>query len=284
MAFDVAKIPENLKQAYAKGRVAVMVGAGASMNSGLPNWSQFLVAMIDHGEANNFFPAVKAAQYRALVGNVGKYLMLASSLKEDFGNSFDEFIEKVFIDPKPKPSLVHDALVGMKNLQFVLTTNYDTLLERSFRNQDPDISVCTFRDSGEIQRRLAKREFFILKAHGDAAKPGNGVVLTDADYRNLIFSQRAYQSLLTSMFMMYSIVFVGASLADPEIKLLLSFIRDSFSAGSGPTHYALMAQEDITDIESARWFKDFNVSFIPISKADKYAELPELLTALHNSV
>ena len=284
MPFDVARIPENLKQAYAKGRVAVMVGAGASMNSGLPNWGQFLEAMIDQGAANRFFTADKEAQYRALVGNGDKYLMLDSSIKDDFGNTFDEFIEKIFIDPKPQPSSVHDALVEMKNLQFVLTTNYDTLLERAFRTKNPDISVCTFRDSGEIHRRLAKREFFILKAHGDAAKPGNGVVLTDADYRNLIFSQRAYQSLLTSMFTMYSIVFVGASLADPEIKLLLNYIRDSFSAGSGPTHYALMAQEDISEVESARWFKDFNVSFIPISKVDKYAELPELLVALHKSI
>ena len=284
MPFDSARIPENLKQAYAKNRVAVMVGAGASMNSGLPSWGQFLTLMIDYGEKNNLFPKSKADQYRSLTGNGEKYLMLASSLKDDFANVFDEFIEKVFIETKPKPASVHDALVEMKNLQFVLTTNYDTLLERAFRNENPDISVCTFKDGGEIQRRLAKREFFILKAHGDAAKPGNGVVLTDADYRNLIFNQRAYQSLLSSMFTMYSVIFVGASLADPEIRLLLSYIRDSFSAGSGPTHYAAMAQEDITDVEAARWFKDFNVSFIPISKADNYAELPELLRALHKSV
>lgn len=86
------------------------------------------------------------------------------------------------------------------------------------------------------------------------------------------------------MFTMYSMIFVGASLADPEIRLLLEYIVDSFNGGSGPVHYALMAQEDITEVEKNQWFRDFNVQFIPISKADDYAELPEFLKALHAAV
>ena len=106
---------------------------------------------------------------------------------------------------------MHAALVALDKLQFVLTTNYDTLLERSFRKRDDDVSVCSFTDAGEVQRRLSRREFFILKAHGDATKLGNKIVLTDVDYRNLLFGQRAYQSLLSAMFTMFTFVFVGAS-------------------------------------------------------------------------
>lgn len=137
---------------------------------------------------------------------------------------------------------------------------------------------------GELQRRLSKREFFILKAHGDAAKLGNGIVLTETDYREIIYRQRAYQSLLSAMFTMFTIVFVGASMTDPEVKMLLSFVADAFATNSGPSHFAIMAEEDITSVERERWFRDFKVQLIPVSKADSYAEATEFLAVLHASV
>ncbi|WP_263408832.1 SIR2 family NAD-dependent protein deacylase [Terriglobus tenax] len=225
----------------------------------------------------------KAEDYRKLLANSGKYLMIASGLKEDLGPYFDEFITNTFIEPKPKPTALHDALLTLDKLQFALTTNYDTIIERSFRTRDPDVPVCTFRDVGEVQRRLSKREFFILKAHGDAARSGNGIILTDGDYRNILYGQRAYQSLLSAMFTMFTIIFVGASMTDPEVNLLLGYIADSFSPGSGPTHYALMAAEDTTEVERERWLKDLNVQLVPVSKADDYAEVTEFLLALATS-
>jgi len=175
---------------------------------------------------------------------------------------------------------LHEALVALDKLQFVLTTNYDTLLERAFRKRNDDVSVCSFTDAGEVQRRLSRREFFILKAHGDATKLGNQIILTDVDYRNLLFGQRAYQSLLSAMFTMFTFIFVGASMTDPEISLLLSYIADSFSPNAGPTHYALMATEDVTQVERDRWFKDFKIQLITVSKQDNYAELTEFLREL----
>ncbi|OPA57183.1 hypothetical protein BZY59_28705 [Pseudomonas aeruginosa] len=209
--------------------------------------------------------------------------MVASGLKDNLRSHFDPFIEETFLAPKPKPTPLHQALVSLDKLQFVVTTNYDTLLERAYRKLDDDVSVCSFTDTGEVQRRLSRREFFILKAHGDATKLGNKIILTDADYRNLLFNQRAYQSLLSAMFTMFTVVFVGASMTDPEISLLLSYIADSFSPGAGPTHYALMAEEDITQVERDRWLNDFKIQLITVSKADNYAELTEFLTALGES-
>lgn len=129
-----------------------------------------------------------------------------------------------------------------------------------------------FPDTGEIQRRLARREFFILKAHGDASRLGNGIILTETDYREIIYRHRAYQSLLSAMFTMFTVVFVGASMTDAELKLLLNYISDAFATTSGPSHYALMTEEDITTVEKDRWMKDMKVNVIPVSKADNYAE------------
>lgn len=280
MAFDPDKIPEALRQAYGAGRCAVLVGAGASKGAGLPLWGELLTKMIDSAVAHKVITPDREAEYRQLATRTDKFLMVASGLKDDLRSHFDQFIEETFIAPKPAPTALHQALVALDKLQFILTTNYDTLLERAYRKRDDDVAVCSFTDAGEVQRRLSRREFFILKAHGDATKLGNKIVLTDVDYRNLLFGQRAYQSLLSAMFTMFTIVFVGASMADPEVSLLLSYIADSFSPNAGPTHYALMAAEDVTQVEKDRWFRDFKIQLITVSKQDNYAELTEFLREL----
>ncbi len=284
MPFDNARIPDKLKQAYKEKRCAVLVGAGASAGAGLPLWAKFLELMIAEAEAHLVISPAKAKEYRDLISNPGKFLLVASGLKEDLQVYFDEFVVNTFIAPKPTPTEMHQALVALDRTQFIVTTNYDTLIERAYRAKDPDVSVCTFNDAGEVQRRLSKREFFILKAHGDAAKVGSGIILTDADYRNILFRQRAYQSLLSAMFTMFTIIFVGASMTDPEIMLLLNYLADSFAPGSGPSHFALMAEQDVTSVEKDRWFKDFNIHLIPVSKADHYVEVTEFLVALQSTL
>ena len=72
-------------------------------------------------------------------------------------------------------------------------------------------------------------------------------------------------------------------MADPEIKLLLSYIADAFSPTSGPNHYALMAEEDSTNVEKDRWLRDMKVQIIPVSNVDDYVEVTEFVHALHTS-
>ena len=283
MAFDKGRIPDNLKLAYNSGHCAVLIGAGASAGAGLPTWWKLLELMITYAEANHYTTAEKAKQYRKLLDKPEKYLLIAASLKEEIGNSFDDFMNKTFLEPAPKPTGLHKALVALDKLQFVLTTNYDTIIERAYRVRKGDVSVCSFTDVGEIQRRLSKREFFILKAHGDAAKAGNGLILTEGDYRRILYRERAYQSLMSAMFTMFTFLFVGASMADPEIKLLLGYIADVFMPESGPVHYALMDRDEITDVEETRWQKDYRVKVIPISKKNDYREVTDFLKALHST-
>lgn len=282
MAFSSTRIPDKLKSAYRDKRCAILVGAGASAGANLPTWGEFLEKMIDRALDHAVINNDKAGEYRSLVKDSGKYLMVAAGLKEDMSAYFDEFIEEVFMTPSPKPTDLHRSITRADRLQFVLTTNYDILLELAYREEgNYDVSVCTFTDAGEIQRRLSKREFFILKAHGDASRVGNGIVLTELDYRSIIHRHRAYQSLLSAMFTMFTIVFVGVSMSDPEIKILLSQIGDAYSESSGPSHFALMVDEEITSVEKQQWLRDMKVQLIPVSKADSYREVTEFIQELH---
>jgi len=282
MVFSPSRIPRKLSEAYLENRCAVLVGAGASVGAGLPSWEGLLTSMIAHAEGHGALdPPAKGDEYRKLLADPSKYLMIASGLKEDMHSYFDEFIVQEFINTKSQPTSFHKALVGAKKFQFVVTTNYDTLIERAYRSMGrEEVTVCTFTDAGEVQRRLSSREFFVLKAHGDASRVGNGIILTDTDYRRVLYRERAYQSLLQAIFTMFTVVFLGASMADPEIKLLLNYVADAYTATSGPSHFALMTQEDITGVERQRWFKDLKVQLIPVSKQDNYSEVTEFLDLL----
>jgi hypothetical protein len=239
-----------------------------------------LEAMLNRAVSEHLVDKKTAEEYETLIKNPSKSLMVASALKEALGRYFDDFIRTTFVAPKPKPTPLHHGLVRLTNLQFVITTNYDALIERAYQAVDPDVTVCTFEDVGATQSSLSNREFFILKAHGDATKIGNGIVMTDADYRDLLYRRRAYQAMLATMFTMHTMVFVGASMADPELQLLLGYISDVFLPTSGPQHFALMADEDMGAVERGRWRKDFNVNIVPVSKADDYAEVTEFIDAL----
>jgi hypothetical protein len=282
MAFDPRSIPGPLIDEYSKGNCGLLVGAGASAGAGLPQWGAFLSGMLAHAKSSIVISDTKEAEYAALIDQK-KYLMAASGLKLELGSYFNDYIKNVFVDSRPVPTPLHKAMLGLKELKFVLTTNYDTLIERTFRTIDDDVTVCTYKDAGEVRRSLSRREFFILKAHGDASRSGDGIILTEQDYRSILFKEPAYQHMLATMFSMYSMVFVGASMTDPELNLMLNYVASTFQPEAGPTHYAAMTKEEISQVESERWFRDFKIKIIPVSKANEFAELTEFLQALGNS-
>lgn len=279
MAFDPALLPKPLIEEYQKGHCGLLVGAGASSGAGLPMWGKFLGDMVAYTKSSVGISDDKVADYLALIAK-GRFLTVASGLKADLGSFFADYIKTVFVDSKPKPTMLHSALIKLTKMQFVLTTNYDTLIERAFRTIDDDVTVCTYKDAGEVRRSLSKRQFFILKAHGDASKSGDGIILTEQDYRSILFREPAYQHMLATMFSMYTMLFIGASMTDPELNLMLNYVASTFQPDSGPTHYAALTKEEINEVESQRWFNDFKIRVIPVSKANEYKELTELVELL----
>ncbi|MDF1775727.1 MAG: SIR2 family protein [Rhizobiaceae bacterium] len=280
MSFDVNRLPAGLAKAYSERRCAVFVGAGASQAAGYPGWNNFLETLVDRCIEENRLSGDDAASYKALVGEAGKHLTLASALKDKLGDVWDQIIAEMFYDNPKEPADVHELLPKLDKLSMIITTNYDTLLEDTYTKalgRRP--SVLTFNDGGEMRRLMLQRKFFILKAHGDAAKPGNGIILTTSDYRKLS-RERAYQSLLASIFTLHTVFFVGVSLSDPELIVLLDYLADTFAPGSGPVHYALIAQEEVNAVERERWLKDYMIQIIPISSDNNFAEVPGAVEAL----
>lgn len=202
MAFGEDNLPGSLVDAYVAGKCGIFVGAGLSQAAGLPGWEGLLIALVDRAETDHSIDNNRALEYRALAGNPEKFLILAEEMKEVLGPNFKSVIEDVLGGEEPAPTQVHKLLVGLKKNQFIITSNYDMLIEKAFALSGKYQQGYKHYEAHALQGDLYRRKFFLLKAHGDAKTAAERIVLTGKDYRNLLYRELGYQSALQSIFTM----------------------------------------------------------------------------------
>jgi hypothetical protein len=283
MTLTAAHIPTELIESYRDRKCGIFVGAGLSVASGLPDWKGLLVGLIQHGKAGHALTTKQVTELSKLAKDPSKFLILAEALKDALGLAvFKTYVEKTYTDPAKSPQPTHDLLVTLKRNRFIITTNYDLLIEKALVNNKLMPATLKYYEADAIQRQLFLRQFFLLKAHGDAQSGASQIVLTDKDYRKLLYQQPGYQSVLQSIFSMYSVIFIGCSLQDPELRLLLNYINAAFPEGGVP-HYALLNTKKIGEMERGRWKKDYNMHIVPISADNNYADIDDFLKILHQT-
>ena len=133
----------------------------------------------------------------------------------------------------------------------IVTTNYDTILEKVLRqhNLDSRVPVFTFEDDEQIGARLDPTEVerqYVFKLHG-STNDGR-LILDEADYTGLYFHTHWPRALalLQHIFATKMVIFVGFSLSDPEIMPLL---REATRFSSSYQHLAFLNARDVTKIE-----------------------------------
>ncbi len=278
-SININDVPENLIKAINKHNCGLFVGAGLSMKAGFPSWPKLLSELIEKVKNESRTPKDKTDELTKLATDPSKYLLVAEELKDLLSTEMHKYIKIRFDNRLIKPTALHEKIFRIHN-NFIVTTNYDTLLENAFvkvKNTWP--TVYTYKDASSINYNLYEKEHFILKAHGDASRAPNEIVLTEKDYRNIIYNEKGYQSVLHVMFSMASVLFLGVSLSDPEINLLLGFIHHIFHGGS-PEHYALMPKDNVTSTEIDRWRKDYNIKIITYDPIDGHKQVEEFVDAI----
>lgn len=285
MSIERELIPMSLINAYKSGKCGFLIGAGMSQASGLPNWPDLLQLLIKHGKNENVITEDKATALSRLADDGTKFLMVAEEIKELLGPQiYAKFLKEIFLDSDPKPGDTLKKIVSLECLQFIITTNYDVLVERALvEAKNEYLRAFTFKDAQSVQAKLYERGFFVLKAHGDANGVGSEIILTDKDYRRLLYHYPDYRSVLMTIFNMYTIVILGSSLVDPELQMLLASINAAFPEG-GNTHYALVNTDELTEVELNRWKKDYNLQLIPISSENNFKEMEEFIDILEAEV
>lgn len=228
--FDQYDRFEMLKTAYRNEAVIPFVGAGMSIASGYPGWTQFLRRMRPS-------TSMTEAHFEALLTD-GHYEQAAQELADELGAGFNERVEAKF-------GLERSLLGPVQLLPYVfntsvVTTNFDDVVKRAYRNHGiifddeiPGTRAC------ELPRYLASGQKILLKVHGTARSASSRVLTAkeyDAAYTGANPLPRAIRAICTK-----TLLFMGCSLSVDRLLNALSEYVTSEGHDHVARHYAFVA-------------------------------------------
>jgi hypothetical protein len=242
----------------------------------------------DKDKARNYITQTQAKKIQTLL-NAGKHLVAAEPIryswpKEDYRDT----LIKTFNPKNITPSKVHKALFGLEP-PLILTTNYDCLLEDAYAAKSGKApTVYTYNRTAAVQKAFEDSRSLnrpdrptIFKLHGTINEPLD-IVLSDADYRNVISKQLGYLSLLSTIFITHNVLLLGFSPSDLELILLLDTLHDSLKYDTTPDFIFLSTKTDPTEIKEFE--KKYNIRNITPESSDGKADMLKFINLLLKSL
>ena len=257
-----------------KNNLIIFLGAGCSVASGLPSWQELIKEISDKF---------------ALKTNETDLMHIASRLERDFGMKFrEEVCDRLRSSPTTKHEL-QKAIISL-DINIFITTNYDTLLEDSFRQIGYSPKIISHGNDIPTLDEAAKT---IIKLHGDINSPSS-IVISSADYRSYESKNKAFVDFLNALFSRKTILFIGTSFDDPRLRQADDYIINLYK-NRRRTPYLILKSPEKTDYDEAskydiaaddfkalvQDFEDRGFYVIPI---DNYEDIKLLLNDIKNQL
>lgn len=252
------------------GQAAAMVGAGFSFNAVpttstrrvFPSWSTLVGRMIDE-----LYPLAGSAtearrRVDAQAQSVSGALRLAQEYCVSFGRAaLDDLLLDAIPDDVYGPGVLHKALLALP-WSDVLTTNYDTLLERGAA-QIPDYTYATVQTPEDLTTARRPR---IIKLHGSfpSVRP---FIVAEEDFRTYSRAFPAYVNAAQQVFIENVVCLIGFSGDDPNFLQWSGWVRDSLGASIrriyllgvlqlAPTQRMVLESRNVVPIDLAPLFPE----------------------------
>ncbi|MEV3844866.1 SIR2 family protein [Aeromonas veronii] len=253
------------------------IGAGLSQPL-FPSWSKLLYAFIAEAKKNGSqFDDEELSNY---VKNGQNYLDIAEFCVGAMGDhryrDLMEFIfDKDFSDEDIPES--YKALMDLSP-KTIITTNYDRIPDRAGNGK---YRIHTNKNASEASRNFANEKNIVFKIHGDITEQSS-IVLKTTDYQKIINNNESTRNLLNSLLSTKKLIFVGFSLSDPHIEVILEKIK-IINDGIPLSHYILLNEKSTFKISSFE--KKYGVKIIPYEPSNiNHPEVTEFLRSLDNSI
>jgi hypothetical protein len=272
-----ARFLSEFPRALRDGAGAMFVGAGVSMSAGYPSWRGLLKEIGEELEIDPADVDDLAALAQWHVRRTSGYQRIRQVIKREIG--------------KERPITEAVRAIARLPIQHIWTTNYDRLIERGFAEISRPIDLVS--SQGSISSRAGAGAVRLYKMHGSIEALEDIVIATE-DYELFRSKRGAYLPLLFGHLASYSFLFVGLSFSDPNIKHVLSLIRESFH-DSPPEHFAIVRRPQREDYKTkpeyearlrqhSLWADDLLRYGLAVVEVDDFGEIDDLLHEVERRV
>jgi tetratricopeptide (TPR) repeat protein len=256
-----------------KKRLVIFTGAGCSISAGLPSWKNLIESLLE--------------KYQIKTEDTN-FIRLASRLEREIGpiKFREQIVERLRTSPQITTS-IYDSMVSL-DVNLFITTNYDHLLEDSYRKQGySPIIIANDMDLPSIDPTRKS----IVKLHGDLNSL-KSLVITSKDYTKFKTDHKGFVEWLNVVVSQNTILFLGTSFDDPRLKevdehvfgIFDKFRRPPFILLKTPTkniEHEEQFEIDLSDFEAlCEDFKERGFFVIPINE---YSEIKTVLREIQKN-
>lgn len=199
----------DLKTAIQNKNVILFVGAGVSATLGLPTWSQLITKIAselnyDDNLFKQYGDSLTLAEYYYI--NKGRIGELRRWMDQNWNVS----------EAQIKNSKIYEAIAKL-DFPLIYTTNYDHCLETALDTWSKKYKkIVDVDDLVNLEQNITQ----IVKFHGDTISD-ESIVLTESSYFKRLDFESPLDIKLRSDMLGKSILFVGYSLSDINIRFLI---------------------------------------------------------------
>lgn len=261
-SYFVSQVAEAIKENICE----LFVGSGISCSAKLPNWKDLLrpVAQAYGFDVDITEDLPLVAQY-ILNENSGNRNVLTKLVSDHF-------------DVHGITTQLHHIIANMGITQY-WTTNYDPLLEEAL-SKNANVSVIC--KDADLKKSIRDDNIVVIKLHGSYNEP-DSIILTRNDYDNYFMSHSLIQEQLSATLTRKSILFIGYSYSDPDIRMIMAHAQSKLNGTQN--HYLITKRpQKGKSKQSAQqermfdgWIKELQRLGIHVLCIDNYDELPSIL-------
>lgn len=270
--------PDNLVEELAYRRCLIFLGSGISATAkndageSPDTWGAFL----DNVKSKMKNPSEDDKKVVEDMLKKQNYLLALQAIADlcDSGE-YSNYLKSQYLRGKYKPSKVHELIKDLDS-KIVVTTNFDKLYEGLCH--EPEYITFDYTDTRSIIGSIKAPENIIIKAHG-SIDDTEKLIFTAKQYYQAQEQYPEFYHLMTALFLTHTVVFLGYSLNDPDINLLLQFLHNT--ANSSCPHYMIDKRGNKPQLVK-HWKDTYNVSLLEYG--DDYSCLEKSLEELRDLV
>lgn len=228
-----------IKEAINNDRLVLFAGAGVSKDSGIPLWLELEEGIKNRlNESTTEKDALKIAQMLYNEKGEKEYIDIVKGLVFKNSSSYNS---------------IHEILFEL-NPQHIITTNYDNYFESVINDNGLPYSIV----SKDEDLPYARHKKLLLKYHGDFKN--HNTVLKENDYLEFSKNHTLKEVFVKAQFSNKLILFVGYSVSDPNLKLLIREIQYLLKKHYQRA-YILTTKSEVSDSE-IKYFENLGINII----------------------